>query len=391
MEKVHNIRDLIEKKKLLENELKSNEIEFYQPYSNVFKDLSIQQYFFLWAIKVQDEYKLDAIFRENELDIIGSLEITYFFFKILSFKGAVGLVLLIKDEFISLDTEKIQNERYIEFTQLMNGVLSAHNINYNINPSTIDAIIEVDTVFKAAQLKIQIADFYYYEYKAQVEKYIEYINMFKKNPLILKDVDTGSYNHIEAFAKLYYYIIEVIKNKIPDKQPFSIHDVGTCKGFLPMVLNYEALNKQMNINEILISDISSIVWTHIQYISRYYKEKNKKQFIQFLLLDMTLDSIYIPKMDVVTIIDVFEHFNDEEKALSALQRLWGRTKRLLIMHVPFEEVPNPNWGHHIKFSPSKLINWASTLEGGHFISNELLSIKGECLIDEGFMIVERKN
>src|SRR6185436_1260997 len=89
-----------------------------------------------------------------------------------------------------------------------------------------------------------------------------------------------------------------------------------------------------------------------------------------MYLDVTEPSSLLNRADVITANDILEHFH-QEVSFKVLNNLWRSTRRLLVIHVPFEDRPVAAFGHYTGFDRTKLSSWAAQLDDCRDRSEEL--------------------
>lgn len=169
-------------------------------------------------------------------------------------------------------------------------------------------------------------------------------------------------HHLQFFSWIYYVEMRLIAEIMPQETAVKVHDVATNTAFFPMLLS--SLNDEatfgVNFQNITCSDIElDVVRNSISAISDKATGKHKE--ITLLQLDLTHDNEILEDADVIVANDILEHF-PEDISFQVLQNIWRRTRKYLIIHVPFEDVPTEAYGHFSNFNKEKLHNWAERLE-----------------------------
>ncbi len=215
-----------------------------------------------------------------------------------------------------------------------------------------------------------------------IKNYLDY-----KNRNIL-DHEIQDY-HIKKFSGLYYLEIKIISELLEDPD-ISIHDAGTNVAHFPLLLS--ALSGEelfgLNISQIIASDN---IWTGEMPIYDILKDNPGYKQIHFIKLDLIKEIQNSPGTDVIIANDVLEHLPDDETSFKVLKGLWNKTGKLLIVHVPFENIPNPQWGHCITFNEEKIKNWANRLPGGKSLPQHLYEDEMRYFIGGGFLVVSRED
>ena len=127
-----------------------------------------------------------------------------------------------------------------------------------------------------------------------------------------------------------------------------------------------------------------------RFAKKIIGENSASKPIQFLKLDLTKDFQSAPPADVIVVNDVLEHLMSDEVSFTVLKTLWDKTEKLLVIHVPFEEKPNPSWGHHVAFNEKKLRDWAGKLPGSRFYSEFSLNGNSLNIASLGFLVVSKE-
>jgi hypothetical protein len=301
--------------------------------------------------------------------------------------GNTGIILAPKEEFCSLDPDVLNQTRdslmiyeLQEFGR-MNNIEDLVSLDLPSNFSLIDGVefvvAETTGVFFVKLLSIK----YENSHKLYLKYYLEHKNSSKSFKL------SGSYeNNIKNFSSLYLSEIKAMASLLQG-QSITIHDVGTNVAQFPLLL--AALPKEdlfgLDIDKIIASDIG---WTGEHFIKLILRKKPEYKPIHFMKINLITQEDLIPFADVIVANDVLEHLPNEEVSLAVLKSLWHKANRLLIVHVPLEPEPNSAWEHYISFSSEKIRDWASQLQGGHFLSDDI-SEDGCSLTDRGFLIISK--
>lgn len=168
--------------------------------------------------------------------------------------------------------------------------------------------------------------------------------------------------HLEFFSWIYYVELRAIKEIFGTSARLSIHDVATNSAHLPLLLNCSTENDLMGLkfDSIACSDLYTDYPQHsIDNILSERSEAEKK--ISLHRIDLTQEHPILAEADVIIANDILEHF-DEATSFKVLQNIWSQTRDVLLIHVPFEEVPSEIYGHFTSFNKEKLANWAAKLE-----------------------------
>jgi hypothetical protein len=223
-------------------------------------------------------------------------------------------------------------------------------------------------------------------------KYINMQNEFVRCYLAYtNDIFPKEYDHIETFSRIYYWNLKIMSEIFKDGiKKIIIHDVATSLGHFPLMLCRLPKSSLMNleIEKIIASDIE-IKGTR-KIIKKALKQENKTYHpLEIKKFDLIKNIKKIPNTDVIIANDVLEHL-PEEISLSILKGLWEKTDKLLLVHVPFEEIPSQLYGHILSFNSEKLRNWANQLNGGILIS-ERYSDDNKSLLQWGYLIMLKKD
>ncbi len=225
-------------------------------------------------------------------------------------------------------------------------------------------------------------------YKNSHSEYIRNYLDLKNKRYVCKHKDI-LFDHIEKFSGLYYLEIKIISELLRGGG-ISIHDVGTNVAQFPLLLS--ALSGEelfgVNITSIIASDCA---WTGEIFIKDILKDNPGYKKIDFIKLDLIGGIKDSPETDVVIANDVLEHLPDDDTSFAVLKGLWDKTGKLLIVHVPFEKIPSPFWGHNISFNDEKIKNWAGRLPDGNILPGRFYESEMQRLIGGVFLVVSRED
>jgi hypothetical protein len=300
-------------------------------------------------------------------------------------KGLFGFIFALKDEYISLDQEVFNQNRQREILNLiaLHGKRNGLSVITHIDEISSILIFIADFHIMANTFAISFAEveniFVYNTHREFKKIYLEH----------LKNITHGdSKRHIDEFCRLYYRIIKVISQTVSLTNPLVIHDVGTNSAQLPLLLSGMTRKQLLGINvkRIIASDIG---WTASREVTAIINKNGNYTPITFITLDIVKQVKKIPPADVVVIIDVFEHLKNNAVCRKALSALWNQTKKILIMHVPFETRLNKGWGHNILFDAEKLRSLSRGLSGGTLLSDHYRETDKKTLTEHGFLIVKK--
>lgn len=169
-------------------------------------------------------------------------------------------------------------------------------------------------------------------------------------------------SHIASLARIYYVEMRVISEIFGSLRPISLHDVATNTAQLPILLNAIDVGTLFGsrFESIQCSDIEpSVARSYINFVSDAGESQLKS--IELSTLDLLDPGEVIIDADVITANDILEHF-DEYTGKKVFQNLWKLTKKLLIIHVPFESIANKQYGHFNTFYTEKLREWTNELD-----------------------------
>ncbi len=199
--------------------------------------------------------------------------------------------------------------------------------------------------------------------------------------------EPANFDHIKYFSWIYFWEIKLIA-ELAGGGDLSIHDAGTCLGYLPVLLS------GLSVNDVYGSNFKTIIASDIEltgdvFAGQILKKNPENRIVDFITLDLINDSGKVPQTDVVIINDVLEHLLDDESSFAVLKNLWDKTGKILIAHVPYEKDPDPSWGHCVTFDEQKIRQWALRLPDAHFISDIYPYDRYRNLIHEGYLVAVR--
>lgn len=223
--------------------------------------------------------------------------------------------------------------------------------------------------------------------------FVYYYTLYRSDKKQIEDYDFTHYDHIRSFSLNYYAIIKVISDMYKSEGNFkglTIHDAGTNTSQLALMLS--TLNEDelmgLKVNEIIASDLVILSQDKTQkYINQFPTHKP----IKFVEQDFTDESKDLPESDVTILNDVLEHFPTDEMSFYIMKRFWESTRKLLIVHVPQEEKPSPEWDHYITFNKQKLSKWASRLSSALSLGDNYSFKANLKYSDCGFLILKKVN
>lgn len=299
-----------------------------------------------------------------------------------------GIIIAAKRELISLEQGIYNQSRDARLVYELQNFGTDHQIK-NLIELDLDSCVPMwagdDNVIAERYPDINVRYVKYrnshHEYK---RNYLSYMN--RERSYLHCAYNSPQYNSLEAFSWIYYCEIMMMTEAIGSSK-ISIHDVGTSVAQFPLLLSSLSEEELMGlkISKIIASDID---WTGKDLIQRIHRRNPGYRPIEFLSLDLLHSDI--PVTDVIVINDVLEHMPSEEASFTVFQRLWRSTGKLLVVHVPFEEVPNQSWDHYIVFNRNKLHDWVERLDGAKLISDKYFSDNNMSLVDHGFLVLEKE-
>lgn len=198
--------------------------------------------------------------------------------------------------------------------------------------------------------------------------------------------------YLEYFSWIYYVELRAIREIFEMTNKVKLHDVATNSAHFSLLINCldEEQLFDLQFTEIICSDIHPEYGQQsIDNILSCFPEKGRR--LDLIKLDLTQDNKLLEQADVIIANDILEHFHEEE-SFDVLCKLWARTKDLLLIHVPFEEIPTKAYGHLTSFNKEKLNQWASKLHGCENITDKYAHVASEsydpCFIDN-FLFLKR--
>jgi SAM-dependent methyltransferase len=178
----------------------------------------------------------------------------------------------------------------------------------------------------------------------------------------LSEPEAACGSHTAVFAAIYRRILD---RRLGD----SLLDVGSNLGHLPVLLSELAPEVT-----VVGCDNRPEVVSCCEELAAATGAR-----VTFRLADVLApDFAEIGRFDTVTAVHVLEHLTEEELPV-ALTHLLRVTARRLIVAVPYEEPPQPLYGHRQAFTPDKLRWWGEWC-GGRFTLED---------VGGGFLAVDR--
>lgn len=304
-----------------------------------------------------------------------------------------GFILCVNEAYITLDPgflnygmdQKI-SEAFIKAVIGLN-LKSFENMDWDSFAGIADAF----SLNASKRLKISFEEYKYVVFTNTQSEYVRIYNGYRLQPGKTAAFDWGSSGHVEYFGLWYYAMIKVMSDTFkssPGASEFVIHDAGTSVVQFPLML---ATLKQEELMGLKVKEViaSDLVLRSQDDMKRYKSQYADAKDINIIQCDFTDETKELPEADVTILNDVLEHFSTEEISFRVMERFWNRTKKLLIIHVPQEEVPNAMWGHFISFNRNKLLEWASRLSSHRLLADEYRFSETCTYMDAGFLILER--
>lgn len=300
-----------------------------------------------------------------------------------------GIIIAPKDELASLKqsifNQSGDSQLLFDIQQYgrENNLFALENLDFQLSK---ELVRQMDLVL-AESLGILYAQLCAIKYENSHKEYKRLFVEYRNNERTFSFNHGGYNNNFQLFCWVYHWEIKILAD-ILGEQCISIHDVGTNVAQFPLLL--VALKQQdlygLNIGKVIASDIG---WTGEPFAKLIIRKNPEYKSIDFMKINVVTETDSMPFTDVIIANDVLEHLSNDELAMVALEALWNKTKRVLIVHVPIEPEPNLSWDHHVVFSGDKLREWASKLDGAQLISDSY-SDDYRLLTDQGYLIVAKR-
>ncbi len=304
-----------------------------------------------------------------------------------------AIFLTVKDEYRSLEPEKYNYGNDSKICDEIQNVIIRENIkslsNYTFD-TTVNILYAIELAI-AAHHGISMDEMEYIKMVNTQKEFVKYYHLYRTDPKQIESHDFYNHDHIRSFSLNYYAMINVMSDVYTSEGNtggFTIHDAGTNTSQLALMLSTLKEDEliQLKVNEIIASDL---VILNREKSLRYTGQFQDCKPIRFVQQDFTDESIELPESDVTILFDVLEHFPTEELSFYIMERFWNCTRKLLIVHVPYEEVPAAQWGHYITFNKHKLSRWAERLPGSLSLGDNYSFIDNVKYSDYGFLILKR--
>ena len=171
---------------------------------------------------------------------------------------------------------------------------------------------------------------------------------------------TAAPDYIADFGAIYRRVADLVAEVAPE----TVLDVATCFGFLPMLLaagGWSADHKTADIHTIVACDFNPALVSLAEDVARY-RQLPGARFVHADILAAERASALAPAYDVVTAIHLLEHLEPAQTG-PAMDALWSRTGRRLIVAVPIEAVPDERFGHRQVFDKARLAALSRRIHG----------------------------
>jgi hypothetical protein len=304
-----------------------------------------------------------------------------------------AIFLTVKEEFMSLDSEKLNYGNDSLISSEIHKTISEKNLK-SLASYGFDTTVNIIYAYElsiANHYGISMDEMSYIKMSNTQKEFVKSYNLYRTNPDLIKYYDWENYDHLKSFSLNYYAMVMVMSDVYRNEGNnggFTVHDAGTSNSQLALMLSTlkEDELMQLKVKEIIASDLVLVCQDKtIRYINEYEDPKP----IIFVQQDFTDESKELPESDVTILNDVLEHFPTDELSFHIMERFWKRTRKLLIVHVPQEEEPGVEWGHYITFNKEKLKNWADRLSGHISLGDRYSFNENTKYSDCGFLILKR--
>ncbi|WP_069804650.1 class I SAM-dependent methyltransferase [Thermogemmatispora onikobensis] len=151
---------------------------------------------------------------------------------------------------------------------------------------------------------------------------------------------------VAVFSSLYRRVVALIRRERATAAG-ALLDAGCSFGFLPLLL----AEASPELREIVGLDLRPDAFL----VARQLAAERGWQQVRFVQADLrSADQVAaLGQFDTVVALHVLEHFGPQEGE-QVLSNLLAATRRLLVIAVPYEEQPEPVYGHLRVFSPATL-------------------------------------
>ncbi len=172
-------------------------------------------------------------------------------------------------------------------------------------------------------------------------------------------------NFIGDFGAIYQQVIGLTEAlSRASLQPFTVLDVATCFGFLPLLLADCRDSEPANLADIIACDLNPALVA----LANDYARQRQIANVRFTGADILAADIHqelsplAPSFDVVTAIHLLEHLEPDQTA-RAMINLWRLTRQRLIVAVPLESLADARFGHRQVFDRERLLALGLPIEG----------------------------
>jgi ubiquinone/menaquinone biosynthesis C-methylase UbiE len=146
--------------------------------------------------------------------------------------------------------------------------------------------------------------------------------------------DTAPESSLAAFAPVHDRALEEIDGR-------TVLDLGTCFGFLPLRLADEGF-------DVLASDHTVGTMTLLAAIARHTSRR-----VRTVVCDARAVPAASGSVDTVTAVHLLEHLPAADTA-AVFDEMCRVARRRVVVAVPFEDVPDPVYGHLRRFDLADL-------------------------------------
>ncbi|HEX9060687.1 MAG TPA: hypothetical protein VF941_10950 [Clostridia bacterium] len=304
-----------------------------------------------------------------------------------------ALFLAVQDDYLSLDSEKLNYGNDSRITSEIQKSINEQGLS-TLADFGFDTTVNILYAFQLSIAKysdISMDELEYIKMSNTQKEFVKCYSLYRDHRDIVEAYDFDSYDHLKSFSLNYYAMIKVMSDVYKKEESsggFTIQDAGTSNSQLAMMLSTLKEDELMglNVKDIIASDLYiGCQDKTFRYLSNFEEAKN----IQFVQQDFTDESKELPQSDVTILNDVLEHFPTDELSFHILERFWKSTRKLLIVHVPQEDVPDAQWGHYITFNKEKLESWAKRLPGHISLGDSYSFNENKKYSDCGFLILKK--
>lgn len=175
------------------------------------------------------------------------------------------------------------------------------------------------------------------------------------------DAIPAEHDFIASFGAIYQQVIRLIRDDTGSSpQPRTLLDVATCFGFLPLLLAQQTSADPYLIPDTLTRIVGCDLNPALVNLARDYAHHQQLHQVEFVTADILAASpqsiqtlAAAAPFDVVMSIHLLEHLELWQTEI-AMSNLWQLTGQRLIIAVPFEDIPDPRFGHRQVFDQERL-------------------------------------